>query len=117
MKRDDRLHPRIAQILQYVAIVLKCGVIPSAGIRLDPRPRNRHPEDRTAEPLREVDVLAIAVPKIGRATAWHEPTHALPDVTDVVAAVIRLALVVSRGDAESKVFAHRRRTFAGNRLR
>ncbi|MGA9945883.1 MAG: hypothetical protein WBP75_12690, partial [Candidatus Cybelea sp.] len=53
-----------------------------------------------------LNVFAEAIPKLGALAARDEPTHALPDIANVVAPVVRFALVVGRCDAEFKLARH-----------
>src|SRR6202042_332811 len=60
---NERNHCRLSRVadrLQHVAIVREGLVVPGAGVGLEPRPRERKAEHRTAEAARELDVLAIA---------------------------------------------------------
>src|SRR5579863_7224458 len=106
-ERDDRRDSGSAKSLQNVTVVGESFVTPNAGLRLESCPRKREPEYGAAEPARELDILSIAVPEIRRVAARDDSAHTLPDVANLVASIVRLALMIGRRYAEAKVLHHR----------
>jgi hypothetical protein len=110
---DHRRHSGVADRLQYGAVVRESLIAPNAGLELEPRPRKRKPKDGAAQATRELDIFAIAIPKVGGFAAWNEPAHVLPNVANVVASVVSLALMVGSCDSELKAGRHVRQMRGG----
>ena len=105
-ERNDRRHFGVADRLQYRAVVREGLVAPRARLGLKPRPRERESEHRAVQAARELDVFAITIPKVGSLAARNQAAHALPNVANVVASVVGLALMVGCRNAESKAAWH-----------
>ena len=103
-QRDDRLYIQLAQAEDDGPVVIEDFGVEFARSRLDARPGDGKAKGAAAHVMRVVDVLAPAMPEIGRAPARHDTRAPFPRIPEVgrVAFVVRFRLVIGNRYAEEE---------------
>ncbi len=80
-----------------------------AWLGFNPRPGDRETEGRATQVLRQLDIVFVAMPKVGPAAAWHQLVLTLPDIPHIILKTIRVAgltLMVRIGDAKHELIRY-----------